>query len=393
MELNLPAPDKTLEAVDRAIIAANPPSVRSYLQCSSLGKDCERELWYNWRWVIPVTFDAATLRRFADGFAGEELMAKRIRAVPGVKLQTNYDDGTQYEVHDMGGHLLGHLDGVIEGVAAAPKSMHVWEHKSVQQKTYNKLEKLKREHGEKEALELWSSTYYGQAQLYMGLTKLKRHYLTVTTPGGRDITSCRTNYDAGAFKMYLDKARRIFDSAEAPPRVSKKADYFQCRWCDFKEPCHGTKVAQVNCRTCAHSSPVEAESAGDPGKPTRRGVWKCERHNKRLGFKKQTEGCQDHLFIPSLIPWGVPAKFDKQGNRIVYVTKNSQKPFINADRNDWAGDPPAFKSKDLSQLTEELLTSESQMLNELARFEGASIETVTPADNGILFDDPMPNLK
>ena len=76
----------------------------------------------------------------------------------------------------------------------------------------------------------------------------------------------------------------------------------------------------------------------------------------------------------------------------MYVTKNTQKPFINADRNDWAGDPPAFKSKDLSQLTEELLTSESQMLNEMARFESASIETVTPGDSGTPFDDPLPPL-
>jgi hypothetical protein len=177
MELNLPAPDKTLEAVDQAIIAANPASVRTYIQCSNLGKDCERDLWYGWRWTIPVTFDAPTLRRFGDGFAGEELMATRLRAVPGIKLQTHYEDGSQFEVHDMGGHLLGHLDGVIEGVAAAPKTMHVWEHKQVQQKTFNKLEKLKRELGEKESLENWSGTYFGQAQLYMHLTKLTRHYL------------------------------------------------------------------------------------------------------------------------------------------------------------------------------------------------------------------------
>jgi hypothetical protein len=392
MELNLPAPDKTLEAVDQAIIAANPPSVRSYLQCSSLGKDCERDLWYNWRWTIPVTFDAATLRRFGDGFAGEDLMAARLRAVPGIKLQTHYDDGTQFEVHDMGGHLLGHLDGVIEGVAAAPKTMHVWEHKQVQQKTFNKLEKLKREHGEKEALELWNSTYYGQAQLYMSLTKLTRHYLTVTTPGGRDITSCRTDYDAAAAKMYLDKARRIFESAEAPRKISAKADYFQCRWCAFKEPCHGTKVAQVNCRTCAHSTPIKAESSGDPGKPKRKGNWRCEFHDKRISFKKQTEGCQDHLFIPSLIPWADPVKFDREGNRIVYVTKNTQKPFINATRNDWAGDPPAFKSNDLSMLTEDLLTSESKVLNEMARFDGAAIESIKKNDDGVPFNDEIPKL-
>ena len=83
---------------------------------------------------------------------------------------------------------------------------------------------------------------------------------------------------------------------------------------------------------------------------------------------------------------------DREGNRIVYVTKNTQKPFINATRNDWAGDPPAFKSNDLSQLTEDLLNSESKYLSELARFDGAAIESIKKNDDGVPFDDEIPKL-
>ena len=43
MELNIPPPDLTLKALDQAIVAANPPSVRTYLQCNNLGQDCERQ--------------------------------------------------------------------------------------------------------------------------------------------------------------------------------------------------------------------------------------------------------------------------------------------------------------------------------------------------------------
>ena len=389
MDLNIPPPDLTLKALDQAIVAANPPSVRTYLQCNNLGQECERQTWYGHRWVLPSIFDALTLRRFEDGHLSEAQMATRIRMVPGVKLQTAYDDGSQFEVVDFGGHLQGHLDGVIEGVAAAPKTMHVWEHKCVNERSFKKLDKLKRDHSEKESLELWNGTYFGQAQLYMGLTGLKRHYLTVTTPGGRDITSCRTNFDSGAFKALIAKARRIFEATEPPPRISKKPDYYLCRWCNFSETCHGEKVAQVNCRTCAHSTPVEDQNAGAPGKAPRRGAWKCELHSKLISVKRQKEGCGDHIFIPALVPWAEVVKFEPENNRALYVTKNTHKAFANASRNDWSADPPVFRSKDLAMLDEELLNSESQMFAAFATFEGATLKSVDPADP---FDDPIPPL-
>ncbi len=89
--------DKTLEAVDQAIVQANPPSARNYLGMSGAGEDCERKIWYRWRWALPEHFDAATLRRFEDGHRDEDLMAKRLRAVKAIKLETGYADGSQYE--------------------------------------------------------------------------------------------------------------------------------------------------------------------------------------------------------------------------------------------------------------------------------------------------------
>ncbi len=384
--------DETLEAVDRAIVQANPPSARNYLGMSGIGEECERKSWYRWRWALPEHFDAATLRRFEDGHRDEDLMAQRLRAVKGIKLQTGYADGSQYEVSDFNGHFLGHTDGVIEGVAAAPKTMHIWEHKCVNQTKFNKLNKLKSEHGQKAALELWDATYYAQAQLYMGYTKLKRHYLTVATPGGRDITSCRTDYDSGAFKLYRAKAKAIMESSEAPPRVSNKADYYQCRWCSFSETCHGEKVAQVNCRTCAFSTPILKEDSGAPGKKPKPGAWRCERHSQSLGVKKQREGCGDHLFIPDLIPFGTPAKMDEERPCIVYVTQD-ERVFVNATKNAWDAEPMEFASKDLQHLTPSLMSSEQKLLQAMATFQTAHIKSIKQAkkiDDPVPFDDPIP---
>lgn len=394
MELNL-AVDETLEDINQEIVKRNPPSSRSYLQCNNLGADCERQSWYRWRDVMTEHFNAGTLCTFGSGFDDEALMTKRLRMLTYIDLDTRDSKGKEYEVSDFAGHVLGHLDGVITGVKAAPKTMHVWEHKSVNPTKFKKLKKLKDEHGQKAALELWDSVYYAQATLYMGLTGLKRHYLTVTTPGGRDMTTCRTNYDAGAFKALQDKALRILESEEAPPKISKRADYYICKWCNFSDLCHGNAMAKVHCRTCAHSTPLLEEQAGAPGKAAKRGAWKCEYHSELISTKKQREGCPDHLYNPSLINWATTASMDAINNRIVYVTNNTHKPFVNASRNDWSSDPMCFTSKDLQHLNEELLDSEHTVLQKMASFQTAHVETVKkakdkPKDGGVPFDDPIP---
>ena len=158
MELNL-AVDETLEDINQEIVKRNPPSARSYLQCNNLGADCERQTWYRWRAAMTEYFNAGTLCTFGSGFDDEALMAKRLRMLKYIKLETRDNNGKEYEVSDFAGHMLGHLDGCITGIKAAPKTMHVWEHKSVNPTKFRKLKKLKAEHGEKQSVELRDSVY------------------------------------------------------------------------------------------------------------------------------------------------------------------------------------------------------------------------------------------
>ncbi|MCB1941625.1 MAG: oxidoreductase, partial [Candidatus Accumulibacter sp.] len=45
----------------------------------------------------------------------------------------------------------------------------------------------------------------------------------------------------------------------------------------------------VNCRTCLSATPVE-------------GGWRCERHERSLSEADQRAGCDQHLYIPDLVP-------------------------------------------------------------------------------------------
>ncbi|WP_435008009.1 hypothetical protein P12x_005276 [Tundrisphaera lichenicola] len=234
--------DPTLAAIDRELErrAALAPR-RSYLGASAIGEECERKLWYSIRPEVPrLPFNAASLKRFEDGHRGEAVMAERLRMVPGVELWTEDEQtGGQIGGTLFDGRFGWHVDGVIRGLLQAPGTSHVWEHKQVGQKKYDELRKLKATVGEKASLAAWDPVYYAQSVLYMELLDLNRHYLTVSTPGGREFDSCRTEANPVMAKALLAKAQRILSAASPPARLSERPEFFKCKWCDFRDACHG----------------------------------------------------------------------------------------------------------------------------------------------------------
>jgi len=291
MRLNF-ATDPTLAAIDAALEAESASEQpRPYFGASSAGDDCVRKLWYRFRWAKRETFDAATLKRFADGHAGETMQADRLRKVQGVKLQTiDPKTGEQWAVMDCGGHLRGHLDGVIVGLLQAPKTPHVWEHKQVGEKGFDGLRSAVQKHGEKDALAHWNATYFAQAQIYMHLRKLARHYLTVSTPGGRDTTSVRTEHQADKAKSIIKRAADIIFAASPPEGVSADPAWWQCKMCSFHSLCHGNAAPAVSCRSCAHAT------------PEREGAWACGRNpGDAIPVEFQRVGCVEHRYIPQMV--------------------------------------------------------------------------------------------
>ncbi|MER2528524.1 MAG: hypothetical protein ABTR07_11405 [Candidatus Competibacter denitrificans] len=316
-----PREDPTLAAVDAALVDRGPEAPRPYLGASALGNPCDRALWYAFRWAREVRLSAKALKAIADGHHGETLMADRLRLVPGVTLWTGDDDGEQFGFEDLNGHLKGHVDGVIEGLLQAPKTTHVWEHKQVNEKKFARLKALTQT-DEKAALEAWDGVYFVQAQLYMHYMDLSRHYLTCSTPGGREQTSCRTAYQKEVAQWAIDRARRLIASTRPPLRVSEDPEWFECRFCDYHPICHGREVARIHCRTCAYST---AQLAGDP--------WVCERRQLALSVIEQQHGCPDHLIHPDLFERHAEViDGDPDAGTITYRLRETGKEFKNGHR-------------------------------------------------------------
>lgn len=321
--------DPTLEAVDAAMVAASKEEIaRGYVGMSAIGNECDRRTYNDFHWLSPPNFNAKTLKMFADGHLGEDVQAERLRLVKGIQLITHEADGGQIGYKDLGGHYAGHMDGAIVGLLQAPKTWHVWEHKQTAESKFKELSRLIDTLGEKNALREWNQTYYGQAVTYMHYSGMKRHYMTVATPGGRNTLSLRTEANPAYAERLVEKARDIItsDKPQNLERISDKPDYYYCQFfCGHADTCHGDTAPQVNCRTCAHSTAHIVEGSDDA-------IWRCHispnAHDIPLDIQRQ--GCPSHIYNPHLLEnWAEAIGSDLEGNTISYMHKKTKQTFTN----------------------------------------------------------------
>lgn len=232
--------DPTIKALIKMLEDEEATKVqRGYLGASGVGAPCERQTWYQYNGYPADSMKINGILATTEGHRSEDLMAALLRRLPGIELWAVDENGEQFGFTDLDDKFQGHIDGVIKGIYQAPKTPHLWEHKSVNEKKFEKLIQLKDKFGEKQALKQWDETYFVQGQIYMGKMGLDRHYLTVTTPGVRNFISCRTEFDKDAFDNAMKKAQRIITMKSAPARITENKTFYMCKAypCKFYDIC------------------------------------------------------------------------------------------------------------------------------------------------------------
>ena len=231
--------DPTLEEMRRVTVEQDAKQPRrTYLGASEIGNPCARAVWYNFQQAPRKERRAELIWAAEDGHATELVIAKRLRMIKGIELWTHKEDGSQWGYSILEGKQKGHCDGIIRGLLQAPKTVHVWENKAKNEKGFADFQKKKATFGEKRVLREWSEQYFAQAQILMHYMEMTRHYTTVALAGGRDIDSCRTEYDKEYALALIDKAQKIIEAKEPPKKISEKSEFWLCRWCDFEGICH-----------------------------------------------------------------------------------------------------------------------------------------------------------
>jgi hypothetical protein len=277
---------------------------RPHLGASQIGKDCDRALWYMWRWCTEPQFPGRILRLFDTGQREEARIVADLRAI-GVEVHDETPEGKQYQVKDLGGHFGGSMDGAGLGFPEAPKSWHVLEFKTSNTRGFKELQKK----GVKEA----KGEHHAQMMVYMHLTGMRRAYYLCVCKETDEIYGERVHYDKVEAERLTERARRIIEAPQPLVKISQSPAFYKCKWCDHQDLCHGGSEAplpEVNCRTCVHSTAVIDDEVDSR--------WTCALWDKDLTLTEQRAGCSRHVYIPDLVPWEIEDA-DPENNTIRYV--------------------------------------------------------------------------
>lgn len=220
-------------------------SRREHLGGSLIGRECERQLWYGFRWALNKKHDGRLLRLFRRGHEEEDRFVKALRGI-GCEVHEVDDSGNQYRMRDLGGHFSGSIDGAVLGLPEAPKTWHLTEFKTHNDKSFKALEKAGVQESKPE--------HYAQMQVYMHYTGLTRALYMAVNKNDDAIYTERIKYDVAHATTLIEKARRVITRGTPPERIGGP-DWYKCKWCDFNSICHQGAAPDKNCRTCRHSKP------------------------------------------------------------------------------------------------------------------------------------------
>ena len=259
---------------------------RSYLGMSTFGTECDRALWYAFRWArAPESFDGRMLRLFQTGHREEVRMLDDLEAV-GLKVyRTDPLTGEQWAFWDEKGHLRGHADGMAKGLMpGCQHNDHLLEFKTHNEVSFKKLVS--------DGVKKSKFGHYCQMQLYMHYSRMPCALYMAHNKNTDELYTEHVAYDPEFAEATVRRGQRIIDSPNPPTRLHEDPNAksaYTCRYCPALKVCHERAFTMRNCRTCLHSTPVQDG-------------FDCARHKISLDIETQRVGCTDHLYIPALVP-------------------------------------------------------------------------------------------
>ena len=266
---------------------SNRVSARHTIGLSGIGKD-ERILSLESRFSWPDTPPPRSAMIFALGDAVEEIIDS---VIPD---EHRHPNGNQLRVVLESGHITGHVDNVLR---VGNKNV-LAEYKSCNQARYKKLERLA-------SYELWDDGYYQQIQAYMGACnelhslEIEECHVVVMNKNTCDLYEEVVAFDPLCWERIKDKCKNLVSMTSVPPPTMQASDYRVKNFMGEEQQ----KIymgewtpPSVNCRNCTHSKRDLNDSV------EKRGQWGCKRKKKVLSLEEQRKGCEQHQWIPELVP-------------------------------------------------------------------------------------------
>ena len=283
MGFDLTPPVNTRSKIFEAYEAAREEYEPVGINVGDLGTECDRALWYSFRRVsAPERIEGRKLRLFETGNIEEERILADLRAI-GCDVRSQ-----QERVRLVGGHVRGKIDAECVGVPEAPVAVHTVECKSSNEKGFKELLK--------DGVQKAKPLHYAQCQTYMHARGVERCLYVCVNKNDDDIHAERVRYDVEYCLRMLARAERIINADDPPPKLHEDPSAkmaFVCGFCNHNAVCHRGHWPRQHCRTCIFSTPNPSGENAD---------WSCSKHHKPLTLDEQAAGCDDHLFLPGVVP-------------------------------------------------------------------------------------------
>lgn len=249
---------------------------RPYLGMSSLANPCSRKLWYGFRLCAKILIDPRVNRLFGRGHNEEPIIQADLKKAGVICL---VDPKNQPEFVHGNSHIKGHPDDRLRNLPDAPKTDHLGEYKTHNDKSFKDLKK--------KGMRLSKPVHAGQMDVYMHKWKLTRGLYVAVNKNDDARYYERVAINKDNAEMLLAKGIDIIGTEVPPPKIGKST-WYECKWCTYYDICHFGAQPLKNCRTCKFGDICD------------HGKWECSGHKIELAFEQQQLGCKRHSYMEGL---------------------------------------------------------------------------------------------
>lgn len=272
--------DSLKSDIDKYCVETYDDGFRGHLGASQIGKPCLRALRYAFRWYDHKTFSGQQYRLFQRGHFEEQRFVEYLQGI-GCDVQV-FAPNTEH-IKDKGKRQIrisaceGHFAGSIDGIVTLPTKYAIDEPILAEFKTqgYQKFAKLI-----EEGCQVNKTQHYAQQSVYGYKLGLQHSVYISVNKNSDDLHLEVIKLDWNLGKELEEKAERIIFSREALPKIAMSSNFFECKYCDYREVCWFDKKPCVNCRSCIRSKPVENAQ------------WECNKFG-RIPKEFIKDGCKE----------------------------------------------------------------------------------------------------
>ncbi len=249
---------------------------REHLGASIIGKECAREIWYDFRWVKYQVFEARMLRLFNRGKMEEELFIKWLRGIGCQIWEIDPNTGKQFRIYGVNGHYGGSADsvGILPYLPDFPILMEFKTHNS---KSFINLVN--------KGLILSKPQHYSQMCSYGKHYNFRYGLYVAVNKNDDDLYSELVELDWKRAHDLSNKAQDIIEAKFPPARISDNPSYYTCKFCNKSDICHANAPVEINCRSCKCAVPIANAE------------WKCLRYDAIIPPEAIKKGCEYHVSI------------------------------------------------------------------------------------------------